>query len=224
MEAKKNHNKQLAHKRSLFLSIGLCLSLFIIFSAFQLKSVPVSPIQFDLPSPIDYPVMIEIEATRFEKPKPPKVQPPTLITIVDDPGIRVFEDSPPIITLEDEILATMEIIEMPVEAVDEPDTFMIIEQPATFPGGMEDWQRFLQKNLKYPRKAQRTGIEGKVHLSFYVDAAGNISDIRVIRGIGAGCDKEAIRVLQNSPAWNPGLQRGVPVKSPMSLFIKFKLR
>lgn len=224
MEAKKNHNKQLAHRRSLFLSIGLCLSLFIIFSAFQFKSVPVSPIPFELPPSVDYPVMIEIEATRFEKPKPPKVQPPTLITMVDNPIITVLDDPLPLIRLEDEILATIEIIEMPVEVVDEPDSFMIVEQPATFPGGLEDWQRFLQKNLKYPRQAQRTGIEGKVHLTFYVDTAGNISDIRVIRGIGAGCDKEATRVLQNSPSWNPGLQRGVPVKSPMSLFIKFKLR
>ena len=68
------------------------------------------------------------------------------------------------------------------------------------------------------------GIEGKVFLSFIVDQQGSISDIQVIRGIGGGCDEEAKRVLQKSPKWSPGKQRGRPVKSRMQIQIVFKLK
>ena len=64
----------------------------------------------------------------------------------------------------------------------------------------------------------------KVFLNFLVDAKGNISNIEVLRGIGGGCNEEAIRVLENAPNWNPGLQRGIPVKSPMSIYIVFRLK
>ena len=83
--------------------------------------------------------------------------------------------------------------------------------------------KFLNKNFKYPKNAQRMGIEGRVILTFYVAANGEISDLKVLRGISKDCDAEAIRVLSKSPRWNPGLQRGVPVKSPRMVTINFKL-
>ena len=105
----------------------------------------------------------------------------------------------------------------------EDNGIVIAEVEASFPGGNEAWRKFLQKNLKYPKFAKRSGIEGKVLISFVVDKNGNTSDIEVIRGIGGGCDDEAVRVIKMAPKWNPGLQRGNPVKSRMSLFIHFVL-
>ncbi|WP_339607519.1 energy transducer TonB [uncultured Roseivirga sp.] len=99
-----------------------------------------------------------------------------------------------------------------------------MEEYAKFPGGWDEWAKFLNKNFEYPRQAQRSGIEGTVHLSFVVDAKGIISDIEVTRGIGGGCNEEAIRVLKLSPKWTPGKQRGVAVKSRMAIQIKFGLR
>jgi protein TonB len=225
MEAKKKSDKQLAPKRSLFLSTGLCLSLFIVFSAFQIKTKATAPTILADFSLEEYPFIIEIEHPRFEEPQPPIQQPPEVITIIDDPLDYIEVDEPTIeIPTKEPTVEVLTFVEPPEEMASEPEEFIIVEELASFPGGMEYWNKYLRKNLRYPRQAQRMGIEGKVQLSFYVDVAGNISDIQVTRGIGGGCDKEAIRVLKNSPNWKPGLQRGNPVKSPMSIFIKFRLK
>lgn len=67
------------------------------------------------------------------------------------------------------------------------------------------------------------GIEGRITISFVIDKDGSITNIKILRGIGFGCDKEAIRVLNKMPKWNPGKQRGKPVKVSMTLPITFKL-
>lgn len=221
IEPKKNPDKEVAPKRLLFLSLGLCISLVLVLVAFELKSQPIlqhQPVvhEFDI-----FPALEIVPPTEFSLPKPPPLRFPKII-IADDPKIEIEE---PVFTFEPETesVEAVPIIEMPPEEPEE-DGFVPVEHTASFPGGMKEWQQFLRKNIKYPRFARRSNIEGKVLLSFYVDAAGNISDIEVVRGIGGGCDEEAIRVLKNSPQWNPGLQRGVPVKSPMSIFIYFKLK
>ena len=67
------------------------------------------------------------------------------------------------------------------------------------------------------------GIEGRVFMSFVVEKDGSLTDIVVMEGIGAGCDEESIRVLKNAPKWNPGKQRGVPVRVRYSFPIIFRL-
>lgn len=101
---------------------------------------------------------------------------------------------------------------------------MIVEEQASPPGGMAEFYKFLGKNLEYPNQARRMGIEGRVYLQFTVNKQGEISDIVVTRGIGGGCDEEAIRVLKESPRWSPGKQRGVPVKSRMNFAVVFRLK
>lgn len=103
------------------------------------------------------------------------------------------------------------------------DVFIVVEKQTTFPGGQVAWSEFLSKNLTYPEQAKSMGIEGSVYLSFVVDEIGKVSDITVSRGVGAGCDQEAIRMLQESPNWIPGEQRGRAVKSKMAIRIVFKL-
>jgi protein TonB len=67
------------------------------------------------------------------------------------------------------------------------------------------------------------GVEGKVFVQFVVDKDGTLTDIKAVKGIGAGCDEEAVRVLKAAPKWKPGKQRGRPVKVRMILPITFKL-
>ncbi|MCE7991250.1 MAG: energy transducer TonB [Roseivirga sp.] len=222
MESKKNPNKEVAPMRSLFLSLGLCISMALVLAAFELKS---QPVHHQLPPVLvnsTFPGVEIIPPTEFLPPKPPPLNFPEIITIPDDVDVDYEEPEFTFEPIIDEI-ESIPIIEMPEEQPENND-FMVVEHPAAFPGGLQEWQQFLSKNTRYPRFAQRNHIEGKVHLSFYVDTQGNISDIKVARGIGGGCDEEAIRVLKSSPRWNPGLQRGVPVKSPMSIFIHFKLK
>jgi protein TonB len=116
----------------------------------------------------------------------------------------------------------------PVEEVlkqesDEDVIFMVVEQQAEFPGGMEAMMKFIVKNMKYPAVARRMGIEGSVFVSFVVDKEGGISDLTVIKGISAECDKEALRVVKLMPPWKAGKQNGKPVKSRFVLPIKFRL-
>jgi protein TonB len=89
---------------------------------------------------------------------------------------------------------------------------------------MNAWNDYLSKNLKYPSVARRMGIEGTVYVSFVVEKSGEISNVELLRGIGGGCDEEAIRVIENAPIWKPGYQRSRPVKVRMRLPIRFKLQ
>lgn len=91
------------------------------------------------------------------------------------------------------------------------------------PGGIEGLTEYMIKNLKYPKQARKAGIEGKVLVSFVVKSDGSVSAIQVTQGIGAGCDAEAVRVVENSGVWTPGKQGGKAVATQMVLPIQFKL-
>ena len=88
---------------------------------------------------------------------------------------------------------------------------------------MPAFYEFVGKKLKYPAQARRMGIEGKVFVEFVIERDGTITDVKAIKGIGAGCDEEAVRVLQTAPKWKPGKQRGKPVRQRMVFPIAFKL-
>lgn len=122
-----------------------------------------------------------------------------------------------------EVVFEEPVAEVAKEEVDEDVVFTVVEQQAEFPGGMEALVKFLQKNVKYPAIARRMGVEGSVFVSFVVDRAGAISDIQIVKGISAECDKEAVRVVGMMPPWKPGKQNGKAVKSRFVLPVKFKL-
>ena len=107
---------------------------------------------------------------------------------------------------------------------DEDKVFTVVEQPAEFEGGLQAMYAFIRKNLKYPASARRMNIEGSVYVSFIIDKAGLISDVQIVKGISADCDKEAERVVKMMPNWKPGKQNGRAVKSKFVLPIKFKLQ
>lgn len=122
-----------------------------------------------------------------------------------------------------EVVFEEPVAEVAKEEVEEDVIFTVVEQQAEFPGGMEALVKFLQKNVKYPAIARRMGVEGSVFVSFVVDKAGAISDIQIVKGISAECDKEAVRVVGMMPPWKPGKQNGKAVKSRFVLPVKFKL-
>jgi periplasmic protein TonB len=102
--------------------------------------------------------------------------------------------------------------------------FLIVEQMPVFPGGTEDLMKYLKNNIQYPQMARETGIQGKVIVQFVVNKDGRISGVKVLRGIGGGCDEEAIRVVKSMPVWNPGKQNGVTVPVYFQLPIAFTLK
>ena len=112
------------------------------------------------------------------------------------------------------------VIETPQQA----EIFTVVEEQPAYPGGEEARIAYLQQNIKYPEEAKELGIQGKVFVTFVVEVDGTITDVRVLRGIGGGCDEEAIRVVKSMPKWVPGKQRGVPVRVQFNLPIKFTLQ
>lgn len=224
MEAKKTPQADLTKKTSLFLAIGLVVSLGVTLAAFEWKKYEKGEIMDLGMVADDFEELTEIPPTEQPPPPPPKIQQPQIIEIPDEEEIEEEIE----IDLDVEITEETEVEEIVFEEEPEEEeadeVFLVVEEQASFPGGMGEWNNFLKKNLKYPRQATRMGIEGAVFLSFIVDKQGSISDIQVIRGIGGGCDEEAIRVLKNSPKWAPGKQRGRAVKSRMQLRIVFRLK
>jgi protein TonB len=108
-----------------------------------------------------------------------------------------------------------------IGAPEPEEEFTIVEQMPTFGDG--NYMTYLQKNIKYPPKAAQAEIQGTVYVSFVVNSDGRVSDAKLLKGIGFGCDEEALRVISNMPPWNPGKQGGRPVKVRMSVPVKFKL-
>lgn len=93
-----------------------------------------------------------------------------------------------------------------------------------FPGGDPALMEYLRQNLRYPTPAQNAGIQGTVWVEFVVGKGGSIEDVHVLRGIGGGCDEEALRVVNQMPDWTPGKQRGFPVKVRFQLPITYTLK
>ncbi|MGB1003998.1 MAG: energy transducer TonB [Salibacteraceae bacterium] len=102
--------------------------------------------------------------------------------------------------------------------------FVITETQPRFPGGEAEMYKFLGQNMKYPPKARDKNVQGRVYISFVVEKDGSISDVKCIRGIGGGCDEEAIRVVKSMPIWTPGEQDGKIVRVRYNLPIVFKLQ
>jgi periplasmic protein TonB len=103
------------------------------------------------------------------------------------------------------------------------DVFVVVEDPPTFPGGNEAIATYLAKNLNYPNAAHDAKIEGTVYASFIIEKDGTVSNVKIIRGIHPDCDAEVIRVISDMPRWNPGKQRGQPVRVQFNLPVKFRL-
>jgi protein TonB len=104
------------------------------------------------------------------------------------------------------------------------DVFTVVETMPEYPGGEKAMNKFLDENLTYPKDAIKQGIQGKVWVGFIVDKEGKIAEIEVLRGIGGGCDEEAVRVIAKMPNWIPGKQSGKPVVVKFRFPINFTLR
>jgi TonB family protein len=98
-----------------------------------------------------------------------------------------------------------------------------VEVDPEFPGGAKAFGKFLVSNVRYPQAARESNIQGKVYISFVVEKNGELTDLKVIKGIGAGCDEEALRVLKSSPLWKPGMTQGKPVRTSYTFPVIFQL-
>ena len=111
----------------------------------------------------------------------------------------------------------------PEEDENRPGVYIVVEQMPEFPGGDKGFHQFIADNVKYPAEAKEKGIRGIVYVNFIVEPDGSISDIRVLRGIGGGCDEEAVRVVESMPKFKPGIQNGEAVRVSYTVPVIFRL-
>lgn len=113
-------------------------------------------------------------------------------------------------------------MEVVVEEKEAPEVFNVVEQMPVFTGGEEAMKKFIEINLVVPRKAIEAGISGTVYVQFTIEANGDVTNIRVLRGIGYGCDEEVVRVIKLMKGmWIPGRQSGKNVSAQLTLPVKF---
>ena len=105
----------------------------------------------------------------------------------------------------------------------EHDVYQIVEQMPEFPNGQEALMLYIAKQVKYPAEAKKAGAQGRVFIGFIVEPDGSLSDFKVLRGIGYGCDEEALRVVKSMPKWQPGMHRGKAVRVQYLVPVNFRL-
>ncbi len=116
-----------------------------------------------------------------------------------------------------------EDINVKVKHAKNDSIYQIVDQMPEFPGGTEALLKFVANNVKYPEKAKDEEISGRVFISFVIEKDGSVSNVEVKRGIGGGCDDEAVRVVKAMPKWKPGKKDGKPVRVSYMLPVNFKL-
>lgn len=223
MEAKKTDSASLSKKKGLFFNIGLFVTMCIIVLAFEWRNYEDGALVDLGQVSDDFEELLEIPPTQQPPPPPPKIQQPEIIEVPDEEEIEEeIEVDLDVEITEETVIEEIIVEEAPEEEVAD-EVFQIVENPAEPPGGYQAFYEYVAKKLKYPAQARRMGIEGKVYVQFVVDKDGSLTEVQAVKGIGAGCDEEAVRVLQAAPAWSPPKQRGKPVKQRIILPITFKL-
>ena len=178
---------------------------------------------------------------KLPPPPPPPPPPPVEQTIQCTPPVVTDEavvDPPPVITEESPKISTethektgdddivVPEVKNEVVAPKEDEIFLVVEQAADFPGGINEMYKFIQKSVQYPQVEKEAGITGTCYVSFVVEKNGSITDVSIARGVsgGPGCDKEAMRVVKIMPAWKPARQAGHEVRCRFTLPIKFSIK
>ncbi len=223
MASRKTPKADLRRTYQVFLQIGMVVALALLIAAFRVHFNPETELDVEIQGP-EVVEMEQIEQTKQVAKPPPPPRPPVPIEVPND---EVLEDE--ILDIDAEI-SFDEPVDLPppppppkkeeeVEEEPEAEIFMVVEEMPELLGGIQD----LQRQIKYPEIAKKAGVEGMVVIQFVVDETGSVADPVVVKGIGAGCDEEALRVVQTAK-FKPGKQRGKPVKVRFSLPIRFKLK
>ena len=213
MEAKKSDKANLEKTKTMFTLLGLVISISIVILAFEWKSYDEKEEAMQLTQVVQEVEEMVIQTRQEETPPPPEEPQQAETTefeIVDDDqelknefSIETFENT-----------GNAEVFIPKVE---------VVEESASFPGGIQEMMNFIKNNLKYPQQARETGTQGKVFVSFVVEKDGSLTDVKVLRDIGSGCGEEAVRVVKSMPKWKPAKQRGKPVRMQFNLPVAFTL-
>ena len=197
MEVKKSPKADLEKGKTMGILMGMIVGLAVLFVGFEWSDREITIVQDQ--GVADIIAEEEVEITRPEDTPPPPPPPPA-------PAVA-------------EVLTVVEEEEESSQQI-----FTVVETMPEFPGGQGALLQYLAKSIKYPVIAQENGIQGRVSCSFVVNKDGSIVDAEVIRGVDPSLDKEALRVINSMPKWNPGMQRNKPVRVKYTVPVMFRLQ
>lgn len=238
MEPKKNPKSDLEKNKRMFFEVGLVVALALVLTGLNWKSYDES--EFELGElnldEIEEEIIPVTEQQKPPPPPPPPPKAPEVIEVVEDD--EEIEEEIEIDTEADQD-TEIEIMEQPEENIQEEQIFTVVENMPTMPG-CEDKKSKMEKDQcttqkifqhlasvqKYPQMAKEAGIQGTVFVSFVIGKDGDVSEVEVLRGVSGGkaLDKEAVRMIKSLPSFNPGQQRGKPVKVRYNLPVRFTLK
>ncbi len=229
MEIKKSEKANLENKKLLFVEIGLVISLLLTYLAFEWtqKETNVAVLEDTTEVVLEEEIIPITQETPPPPPAAPKI--PILsdqIDIVDD-EIELEDDM--FMNLEDDASLGVEImdyVEVEEEVVEEEAIpFQLVEEKPSFQGGdANQFSKWVNQRLQYPEIAKENGVQGRVTLQFTVEKDGSVTKVKVLRGVDPSLDKEAVRVVSQSPKWKPGKQRDRAVPVTYTFPVIFQLR
>lgn len=231
MEAKKSQQADLEKRKGLFLEIGLVTILALVLVAFNLRSSDKSDSGLNtqiVSNEIEEDVL-QTEEDQPDEPEPEPEQPEPEVTteleVVDNDA--EIENELGIVDAGDNANKEQEEVVIAdvsteTEAVEE-EIFVFVEEFPSYPGGDDALYAYLAKSIKYPDLARENNITGTVVIKFVVEKDGSITKASILREIGGGCGKEALRVVNAMPKWKPGKQSGKAVRTEFTLPVQFEL-
>lgn len=229
MEIKKSPKADLENKRSMFLQIGFVVAIGLSLFAFEYNFGEEKETQdFATKTVIAEEEIVQTNQQEQQQ-QQPEVAPQQIISDV----LKIVRNDVKVsneldLSMEDTKEAapiTIPTVSKKEEVVEEDEPFLVVEDMPTFNGkeAAIGFREYVGKNLKYPDVAQENGIQGTVFISFVVEPTGSVTNVKVLRGVDPALDKEAIRIVQSSPKWSPGKQRGKSVRVSFTFPIKFQL-
>lgn len=231
MEIKKSDKANLENKKLLFFEIGMIVALAVVWIALEWTSSG-SNVD-DLQNTLEVEAEEEMINIEEQTPPEPEPEPQPQQQVVLSETLEIVEDD---VITEDVTLDTeddgkgVEIVDYKAavqeeEVEEEAIPFQLVEKAPSFQGGdANKFSKWVATQLVYPDIAKENGIQGRVIVQFTVEKDGRVTNVKVLRGVDPTLDKEAVRVINSSPKWEPGRQRDRAVKVTYTFPVIFQLR
>ena len=229
LEVKKSAKANLEQHKTMWLLIGYIMVFAILFVAFEWTATEKKHTGEIVTAGVLLEEEIMIPITMPEKkvvPPPPQAKQITEILEIVEDDAEIEESELASVEETGEVVEIADVGNVVVEApAEEEEIHQVVEQMPEFPGGMKALMQYLQENIKYPRISRENGSQGRAFICFVVNTDGSIQDVEVAKSSSdVYLDKEAVRVVETMPRWNPGKQAGKAVRVRFTLPVTFRLK
>jgi protein TonB len=229
MEPKKNPKVDIHKKRSLIFNFSLALSLFVVVCAFNVAfRVNEDGIKHDLNITDDAIAIVPVTYHKTQQAQS-EIKPKKLTNTHSSTEFKVAAatasvapELAPLFNFEQSTVEPVGPIEVEILKELTDSVFVVVETMPEPIGGYQKFRQTIVENVRYPAAARRSNAMGKVFIQFTVNENADLTNFKTVKGIGYGCDEEAIRVLKLTQ-WKPGKQRGKPVKVKLVQQVSFQL-